>query len=224
MRISHVIVLSLLIAVLLLGGLSLWARRARGPSAPYLPPFALPGRPLPTISYEAWARREFERRHPGEKPLNWRIAAKAVEFRRTRPMGRFVLDRNDCSDFVDAILDDALGAQARFRRHSAVHLLAGRRIWDFFYWDRRTPLQPGDELCVRHSPWYEPYESRLWHVGIIGSDGMVYDWTKLVTWPEARYGRNSVEWFVRHCPDPKEVVVVRLAPQYRYAIEPLPLP
>jgi len=182
-----------------------------------------PGAALSAREYEQWARGEFRKRHPGEKPLNWRIAAKAVEFYHRRPMGRFVLDRNDCSDFVDAIMDEALGAQARFRRHSRDHILARRRVWETLYWDRRTRLQPGDELVVRHSPWYEPYESRLWHIGVIGTDGQVYDWTKLRNWREARYGRNSVQWFTRNSPGRDEIAVVRLAPEYRYCIRPLPL-
>jgi hypothetical protein len=187
---------------------------------------ALPAPLTSTLSsreYEQWARHEFRKHHPHAKPLNWEIAAKAVEFHRRQPMGRFVLDKNDCSDFVDAIMDDALGARARFRRHSRDHILARERVWDTYYWDRRTPLQPGDELLVRHSPWYGPYESRLWHIGVIGTDGQVYDWTKLRSWSEAQYGRNSVEWFTRNSPGRDEIAVVRLAPEYRYCIRPLPL-
>jgi len=210
-----------MVLVVLAAGLGAWVLLRGGP-APERPALPKPrARPPSAAEYEPWARQEFQRRHPGEKPLNWKIGAKAEEFSRLRPMGRFDLNKNDCSDYVDSIIDDALGAQARFRRHSNDHLLPRQRIWDIFYWDGRAPLQPGDEISVRHSPWYEPYESPLWHVGVIGADGMVYDWTKLQGWTEARYGRHSVEWFVRHSPDRDEVLVLRLAPQYRYAISPL---
>ncbi len=177
------------------------------------------------IPYEEWARKDFYRSHPGEKPLNWKIAAKAEEFYRTEPMGRFVLHENDCSDFVDSVIDDALGAKARFRRDSEDHLLAWRRSpWDWFYWDREHPLLPGDEISVEHSPHYAPHEGAIRHCGIVGTDGHVYDWTKLKSWGSDRYGRHSVEWFTRHSPNPKGVIVRRLKPQYRYRVEPLPIP
>jgi hypothetical protein len=216
------------VAVLAAAAIGLWvlAFRQPGPrglSREMAPP-APPKQEAPELPYEEWARREFEKRHPGEKPLNWRIAAKAEEFRETRPMGRFVLDQNDCSDFVDAITDDALGAQARFRRPHGDHILIGRPIWDVFYWNHRSPLQPGDELHVRHSPWYPPSEEAPWHVAVIGTDGMAYDWTKLRSWSSDHYGRHSVEWYTRNSLGPGEVVIARLAPQYRYLIEPLPIP
>jgi len=176
----------------------------------------------PKLSFDEWARREFERRHPGEKPLNWKIAEKAEAFHRDKPMGHFVLNANDCSDFVDAVVDDALGAQARFRRGSPDHILIEKPVWDVFHWDRRTRLQPGDELHVRHSPWYPPSEQAPWHVAIIGTDGMAYDWTKLKTWKTDRYNRTPVEWFIHNSPGPKEIVMARLLPEYRYLITSLP--
>ena len=180
--------------------------------------------PSPPIPYEEWARQEFYRRHPGEKPLNWEIGAKAEEFYGSKPMGPFVLHENDCSDFVDALIDDALGAKARFRRDSTEHLLAWRKsLWDWFYWNRKDPLLPGDELSVAHSPHYDPYEGSIRHCGIVGTDGKVYDWTKLKRWRSHRYGRHPVEWFTRHSPGPKGVIVRRLSPQYRYLIEPVPV-
>jgi len=215
------------VAILAIATVGVWAfafhqPKQRGRSWEMAPP-ALSKGGAQDLSYEEWARREFERRHPGEKPLNWRIAAKAEEFRETQPMGRFVLDRNDCSDFVDAIVDDALGAQARFRRPHGDHILVARPIWDVFYWDRRSPLQPGDELHVRHSPWYPPSDEAPWHVAVIGTDGMAYDWTKLRSWSSDRYGCHSVEWYTRNSLGPKDTVIARLAPQYRYLIEPLPI-
>jgi len=216
------------IATLALATVGVWAFAFRQPKQGarswMMAPPAPPREEAPRLSYEDWARREFGKRHPGEKPLNWRIAAKAEEFREAQPMGRFVLDKNDCSDFVDAVVDDALGAQARFRRPHGDHALANRPIWEVFYWDRRTPLQPGDELHVRHSPWYPAYADAPWHVAVIGTDGMAYDWTKLRSWSSDRYGRNPVEWYTRSSPGPKDIVIARLAPQYRYLIEPLPMP
>ncbi len=188
-------------------------------SAPW--PAALTGH----VSYEAWARAQFERRHPGEKPLNWAVAQAAVRFHRERPMGRFVLGLtpgkygNDCSDFVDCAVDEGLGVKARFRRGSAHHLLADRRaLYDSFPWHPGVATQPGDVVAVRHSPWYEPSEQSCWHVGIIGSDGMVYDFVKLRRWSEARYGRTSFEWFVAHSSGPGEVTVARLRAAVRYRI------
>jgi hypothetical protein len=170
------------------------------------------------------ARRDFYRNHAGEKPLNWAIGRKAQEFHRSRPMGRFRLNRNDCSDYVDCIVDDALGAQARFRRHSNRHVLSTRRdLWDIFYWNRREPLQPGDLVSVEHSPHYEPYEGAIWHVGVIGADGQVYDWSKLRSWPTDRYGRNDVVWFTRHATGPRSVVIWRLRAVYRYKGRPVDL-
>jgi hypothetical protein len=60
-------------------------------------------------------------------------------------------------------------------------------------------------------------------VGVLGTDGQVYDFVKLVSWPEARYGRHPFAWFVRHC-GPGEVALGRLRPQYRYLLEPIVVP
>ena len=178
----------------------------------------------PTVDPAIQAERDFLRRHPGEKPLNWRIAAKAQDFYRTQPMGKFVLNQNDCSDFVEAAVDDALGAQARFRRHSSRHLLMRiPGLWDVFYWDHKTPLQPGDVVSVEHSPHYPPYEGAIWHVGAIGPDGQVYDWSKLKVWSTSRYGCHSVEWFTRHASGPQSVEIWRLNAMYRYRAWELPL-
>ena len=166
---------------------------------------------------EVAARRAFYRDHPGEKPLNWAIGRTAERFHRQRPMGRFRLHANDCSDYVDCIIDEALGAKARFRRDSTQHVLSPRRrLWDLTYWDRHEPLLPGDVISVEHSPHYEPYEGAIRHVGVLGADGRVYDWSKLKSWPTDRYGRNSVAWFTRHSPGPRGVVIQRLKPEYRY--------
>jgi len=188
--------------------------------------FDLPAGPLLVLDaqrYEAMARRHFFRHHPGEKPLNWRLAEKAVEFHHTQPMGKFILQQNDCSDFVDCITDDALGYTARFKRGSTEHVATHiRSLWRLFYWDQRAPLMPGDIISVRHSPWYDPSPDSCWHVGIIGSDGQVYDFVKLKSWRTARYGRNSLLWFVRNSRGPEQVIVWRLHPRYRYRLSPLP--
>jgi hypothetical protein len=205
----------LILAGLLLLVWRLAPRHGGGPAA------LLPLAPLT----EAQARAEFLRAHPGEKPLNWRIAEVAEEFHRTQPMGRFVLDKNDCSDFVDCIADEALGVGARFRRNSDQHLYAGRRdVWQWRYWDRRSPLLPGDIVSVRHSPWYAPHETLHSHVGVIGTSGQVCDFTKLISWRTARYGHNPVSWFVRNSPGATEIVIQRLAPEYRYMVRELPGP
>ncbi|MBM3475770.1 MAG: hypothetical protein FJX75_21090 [Armatimonadetes bacterium] len=179
---------------------------------------------LPRVSFEEWARQEFARRYPNERPLNWAIAEKAEEFRRTEPMGAFVLGRNDCSDFTDAVLDDALGAQARFRRNSDQHLLASEpSVWEFYRWEPGATLLPGDEIAVRHSPHYAPSEDAPWHRGIVGTDGLVYDWTKLKAWGTDRYGRHEPAWFMHSSLGPGEAIVRRLRAVYRYMIEPIPL-
>lgn len=187
---------------------------------------------IPVLSpeqYEAWARTEFARRHPGEQPLNWRLAETAVTFHRLQPMGKFVLAvkpgvwGNDCSDFVDCIADEALGARARCFRGSRDHLLGtSPRYFTYFLWDGRSPLQPGDLLTVRHSPWYDPDPDAAWHIGMLGPDGMVYDFVKLRRWSAARYGRNPLAWFLRYSQGPREVLIGRLRPQYRYLIEAVP--
>lgn len=181
--------------------------------------------------YERWAREQFMRRHPGEKPLNWAVAEAAVRFHEMKPMGRFVLGLtpgewgNDCSDFVECAIDEGLGVGARFNRGSDEHLYGrDRRLWDGFYRRPDLAVQPGDVVAVRHSPWYAPYEEAAWHVGIVGADGMVYDFVKLRSWKDARYGRNDFDWFVRHSLGPQQVIIRRLAAKYRYLIEPLPEP
>ncbi|PIW13935.1 MAG: hypothetical protein COW34_08115 [Armatimonadetes bacterium CG17_big_fil_post_rev_8_21_14_2_50_66_6] len=172
--------------------------------------------------YDRWARNDFERRHPGEKPLNWRIAEVARRFHRQEPMGRFVLHQNDCSDFVACAVDEALGVQARFRRGSDKHLLGTRmELVDCWSWREGDAVQPGDVVNVRHSPWYPPNPNSIWHVGVVGPEGCVYDFVKLKTWKRARYGRNAFAWFVRHSGGPNEVEVCRLKARYRYRIDPV---
>ncbi len=173
--------------------------------------------------YERQARQQFYRNHPSEKPLNWKLAEKAVEFNRTRPMPKFVLHENDCSDFTDCIVDEALGYVARFKRGSGRHIAARQRqLWQVFVWDGKEPLLPGDMVSVRHSAWYAPDPEACGHVGIIGADGMVYDWTKLRSWRQPRYGRNTVQWFVRHSTELGQVRIWRLHPAYRYLVKPVP--
>lgn len=188
-------------------------------------------RHAPLTHKEAAARAHFLRRHPGEQPLNHRIARAAVRLYKARPMGKFVLGittpdvGNDCSDFVACAIDEGVGAGARFQRHSQEHLIAQNpRYFDSFMWDRRAPLLPGDSLAVAHSPWYPPHEGACWHVGIIGSEGMVYDFVKLKRWDQARYGRHRVDWFVRNVKQPRETCITRLRPEYRYLMKPLPTP
>ncbi len=173
--------------------------------------------------YERWARQRFHELHPDEEPLNWRIARTALRLHEARPMGRFVLHENDCSDFVGCVIDEALGAGARFNRDSDEHLLCGsggslrrelfvrRRLPDM------GPVQPGDIVSVRHSPHYPPHDDSIGHVGVIGPDGRVLDFTKLKSWPSARYTRTDFEWFIRHCA-PEEVIIGRLRPEFRYRV------
>lgn len=187
-----------------------------------------PPPPIREVTFETWARQQFLANHPGEKPLNWAIGRVAVEFHRSQPMGKFVLGLtpgqwgNDCSDFVACIVDEGLGVGARFNRGSQEHVHESSDIMQAVYWTPEMVVQPGDIVSVRHSPWYEPQESSCWHVGILGTDGMVYDFTKLKRWKEARYGRNPFAWFVRHSRGPRQALIRRLRPQYRYRIEALP--
>lgn len=203
------------LALLAVGGGVLWWRGWLAPGPRLMSPEA----------YETYARERFAREHPGEKPLRLVIGETAERFYRARPMGKFVLSLrwgqwgNDCSDFVECVVDEALGVGARFKRGSQQHLVGtGARFFGDVPWDRVSPLLPGDILAVAHSPWYRPYEGANWHVGIVGADGQVYDFVKLKRWPEARYGRNSVRWFVRHATGPDEVTVGRLRPEYCYKL------
>lgn len=188
------------------------------------------GRPV-TMSeaeFEAYARAEFAREHPGEKPLDWAIGAAAERFHKAQPMGKFVLSLesgkwgNDCSDFVNCAIDEGVGVKARFKRGSTQHLV-GESFLHFRYvlWDRRSPLQPGDVLSVAHSPWYAPYAGANWHVGVVGTDGMVYDFVKLKSWLGPRYGRHTPEWFIRHAKGKLDVAVTRLRPEYAYKLKPV---
>jgi hypothetical protein len=187
---------------------------------------------VPTVHRltEAEARARFAREHPGEKPLNWAIAEAAPRFRQSRPMGRFVLGLggrwgNDCSDFTAACVDEGLGAGARFKRASKHHIYGeDARLFEWFWWRPGATILPGDQLHIRHSPWYTPSEDACWHVGLVGPDGQVYDFTKLKRWNGPRYGRNSVDWFTRHSRGAKQVLVSRLHWKYRYRVEPLPKP
>jgi hypothetical protein len=174
--------------------------------------------------YERWARQQFEAKYPGQKPLNWRIANTAKRFHAEKPMGKFVLHKNDCSDFVDCILDDALGPKARFRRNSDQHVVANTPgLMRSFYWTQGDPALPGDILTVIHSPWYPPHEPPdIAHIGVVGPEGTVYDFTKLRSWRSARYGEHEFTWFVRHCAEPQEVIITRLRPEFRYRVRPLP--
>jgi hypothetical protein len=213
--------LGVAVALLAAAGVLVWPLRR----------FADPRPALTRAPDEATARAEFQRRHPGEKPLNWRIGEIAEQFYREQPMGKFVLGLtpgkwgNDCSDFVDCIADEALGARARFHRGSREHLIGSDATRYFVYRaaDQRNTPQPGDFVLVRHSPWYAPSEEACWHVGAVGADGQVYDFVKLISWPSARYGRHDYAWFTRHC-GPGEVLLGRLRPQYRYELQPIVIP
>jgi hypothetical protein len=175
-----------------------------------------------TGNYESWAREKFLREHPQEKPLNWAIGKVAMEFHKSQPMGKFVLHQNDCSDFVECAIDEALGVKARFNRGSDVHLIGLRSdVFDSWYWTPGEAVMPGDVLSVEHSPWYTPYEGAIWHVGVVGADGMVYDFTKLRRWRGAKYGRHPFEWFVRRSYSEGGVIIGRLKPEYRYKVKPV---
>jgi hypothetical protein len=172
--------------------------------------------------YERRARSHFYRHHPGQRPLNWEVANVARRMHADRPMGTFSLHENDCSDFVDCAIDEALGYGPRYDRRGG-HI--GRNLddlWHTFAWDGAQALVPGDIIRVRHSPWYPPDPDACSHVGLIGPDGMVYDWTKLKSWNQARYNRVSVSEFVRNCRVPGQVWVWRLHPKYRYRIAAIP--
>lgn len=180
-------------------------------------------RHIDSEAFERRARALFEQRHPGEKPLNWHIAEVAERFHRERPMGRFVLHENDCSDFVGCIVDEALGPGARFNRGSDDHALCGgggaepRSLFEIRRLPRTGAVQPGDIVHVRHSPWYPPHDDSIGHVGVVGPDGRVIDYTKLKSWPRARYNRVDFEFFIRHNA-PNEVVIGRLRPEFRYRV------
>ncbi|NLO05251.1 MAG: CHAP domain-containing protein [candidate division WS1 bacterium] len=174
-------------------------------------------------AYEREARQLFERRYPGEKPLNWRIAETAERFFHEQPMGRFVLHENDCSDFVGCVIDEALGTGARFNRAGSDHLLCGeggsldRTLFVSWRLPDAGPVQAGDVIGVRHSPWYPPQEESIGHVGVVGPDGRVLDFTKLRSWSVARYNQVEFDFFIRHN-QPNQVIVSRLRPQFRYRV------
>ncbi len=214
-----------LVGLCLLAAMLLVAGARFGLPVPGLAQLRLPR--MSEAEREQWAREQFLANHPDEKPLNWDIARTAEEFRQSKPMGRFVLHENDCSDFVGCVVDHALGAGARFERDSEEHELCGpggaaprelfvtRRLSDV------DAVQPGDIIGVRHSPWYPPKEDSIGHVGVVGPDGKVLDFVKLKSWSAARYGRTDVTWFVSNC-GPDQVRVIRLRPDYRYRILDVP--
>jgi hypothetical protein len=173
--------------------------------------------------FERQARMLFEERYPGEKPLNWQIARTARRLYEEQPMGRFVLHENDCSDFVGCIIDEALGAGARFNRGSEEHALCGeggrapRSLFEYQRLPDVGAVQPGDVVHVRHSPWYPPHDDSIGHVGVVGPDGDVIDFSKLKSWPSARYHEVHFDFFIQHN-DPEEVVISRLRPEFRYRV------
>jgi hypothetical protein len=206
------------VVISLVGGALLLARRSARVGPVIYAPAAMAER-------EAKARARFLREHPGEQPLNVAIARAAVEFYKTRPMGKFILGigpddiGNDCSDFAKSAVDEGLGLRARFKRGSDRHLIGDDLRYQYeFAWDHASDLLPGDTLIVEHSPWYEPHPDTCRHVGVIGTDGYVYDFVKLKVWKEARYGRHALAWFVRNSPGPAQVWVRRLLPEYRYRL------
>ncbi|MGI5820343.1 MAG: hypothetical protein ACOX9R_19825 [Armatimonadota bacterium] len=180
-------------------------------------------RQIDAEAFERHARTVFEQRHPGEKPLNWRIAETAERFYRERPMGRFVLHENDCSDFVGCVIDEALGPGARFNRGSGEHALCGeggrepRALFELRRLPQMGAVQPGDIVHVRHSPWYPPHDDSIGHVGVVGPDGRVIDFSKLKSWPTARYHQVDFAVFIQHN-TPEQVVIGRLRPEFRYRL------
>jgi hypothetical protein len=174
-------------------------------------------------AFEREARALFQQRYPGEKPLNWRIARTARRLYQQQPMGRFVLHENDCSDFVGCIIDEALGAGARFNRDSNEHALCGEggrepsSLFEFGRLPAVGAVQPGDVVHVRHSPWYPPHDDSIGHVGVVGPDGRVIDFSKLKSWPRARYHEVEFDFFIRHNA-PEEIVIARLRPGFRYRV------
>jgi len=224
MRISALHVLTLVVVVA--AGAVWWVAWHHEPPSEPEPVVVVqaPVEQSPPLPYEEWARREFLENHPGEKPLNWEIAQAAEGFYQSMPMGGFTLHANDCSDFADSVLDEALGAKARFNRRSPYHVVSiDGTLWDFFYWNGEEPLQAGDEINVQHSPHYAPFNGATRHCGIIGTDGNVYDWTKIRSWSTSRYGCYTINYFTRHCHSDRDVIIRRMKPQFRYLIEPVPI-
>jgi hypothetical protein len=174
-------------------------------------------------SFERQARALFEQRYPGEKPLNWRIAETAERFHDEQPMGRFVLHENDCSDFVGCAIDEALGAGARFNRNTDDHARSGeggaapRWLFEYRLLPEMDAVQPGDIVRVRHSPWYPPNDDACAHIGLLGPDGRVIDFSKLKSWPTARYNQVDFDFFIQHN-EPTQVTIGRLRPEFRYRV------
>ncbi len=214
-----------LVGLLLLGAVGLVVADRIGLPVPTTVNITVPY--MNEAEHERWAREQFFANHPDEKPLNWAIARAAEEFRLSKPMGDFVLQENDCSDFVGCVVDRALGAGARFERESDEHILCGPggTVRRELFVTRLLPdvnvVQPGDIIGVRHSHWYPPKHDSTGHVGVVGPDGKVLDFVKLKVWSDARYGRSDLEWFIRNC-TPDEVRVIRLRADYRYLIVDVP--
>lgn len=183
-------------------------------------------RVLSMEEWEAQCRATFVKEHSGAQPVNWLIGKAAERYYKERPQGKYVLHKNDCSDFVECLVDDALGAKARFRRDSNQHLaMRGRGLFYTLEWRSGVTVNPGDVINVRHSPWYAPSaSSNISHVGVMGTDGKVYDYTKLRSWKTARYGRVDFDFFIRYSLEPGQVTITRLLPEYKYRIKPTPWP
>lgn len=215
----------LLAALLVALPVTAWLPQLVGVPPPVQIPLPQPLRP-PT---EAELRARFMTEHPGELPLNHAIAKAVRELHNEEPMGKFVIGiergqkGNDCSDFTACAIDDGLGVQARFRRNSDEHLLGERySLFERFVWTPGTPVLPGDEISVRHSPWYTPYPEACWHCGLMGDDGRVYDFTKLKRWSSPKYCRHTFEEFIRHSKGAGQVIITRLKPEFRYRAKALP--
>lgn len=129
-----------------------------------------------------------------------KIAATARRFHSTKPMPKFELHKNDCSDFVACVVDEALGVGARRSAHES-HKIIPHRISDnpcfkTFNWRPGIMVRAGDIVQVRHSPYYpRSNDSSIWHVGVVGDDMRVYDFAKIIRWPKARYGAHSFDRF-----------------------------
>ena len=192
-------------------------------------PVTLPPVIVPPLT-EVTAREHFHHEHPGEPPYHVRIARAAELFHQTRPMGTFVFNppspvHNACSDYCACCVDHGLGVGARFERQSDRHLLGDRDdLFEDYWWQPGFRLAPGDEVDVRHSPYYPPNPAACWHVGLVGTDGHVYDFSKLKRWPTPRYGRQSFAEFTRNSHGEHEIMIRRLRWEYRYGAWPIPKP
>lgn len=121
-----------------------------------------------------------------------RVATVAMETTRKKALGKYALGRNDCTNFVARAVER--GAGIALPNHD-FDRLGNQELQYFTYFLLPTDgngatVQPGDIV------WLIPRKG-ISHVGVVGTDGRVYHFTKLRRRPQ-RYAAEPLSVFLRH--------------------------